>query len=97
MGDKSSMHRLLTTWHPLHGIPVASLRAAGVSSLPVRTIDVCGGHHSMVSLPGILEKASSTLTTLNVDCYSFDMLRNFDPYLHGLRRICLTRCRFGPV
>jgi hypothetical protein len=53
---------------PSRCVPASALRAAGVSSLPIETLDIAGcDYKSGRRLDGILELASSTIRTLNVD------------------------------
>ncbi|OIW33581.1 hypothetical protein CONLIGDRAFT_184466 [Coniochaeta ligniaria NRRL 30616] len=61
----------LTQRSPWNAIPVSGLRIAGVSSLSLQTIDVCGYLDELRDrLGGILEMSASTLRNLNIDNYT---------------------------
>jgi hypothetical protein len=85
----------LTPRSPCSAIPASALNAAGVSSLSLQTIDVCGDQYdSRHRLGGILEMSASTLRTLNIDMYDSyddDEQGMLVCPLPNLRSICITR------
>lgn len=72
-------------------VPPDALRAAGVSSIPTQTLDITDGFSSPLSHT-ILELASSTLQTLNIDSYSGEQLVALpSPPMPSLKHICITQ------
>ncbi|KAI1774354.1 hypothetical protein F4818DRAFT_80234 [Hypoxylon cercidicola] len=86
----------LTGGTPSRNIPSSALRAAGVSSLRIQTIDLLGcGKDWGYRLDGILEMASSTLKTLNLNSCTSAGLQSLARPLPNLRNLRLTNCKFG--
>lgn len=75
--------------HPL------SLRAAGISTLPVRTLEIFDWQYFRVKdLDGLIDMTSSTLRTLNIASGGPLLISALAPHLlYGLRRLCILNCQ----
>ncbi len=72
-------------------IPKSALRATGVLTLPLQTVEIFGGMGDrIVVLSDLLNIASSTLSTINVASGGFGLLGTLASYLPGLRNLCIT-------
>ncbi|KAK1765460.1 hypothetical protein QBC33DRAFT_544346 [Phialemonium atrogriseum] len=83
---------------PRNTIPMSALSAAGISSLPLETIDICGSDSNLRHrLGGILEMSFSTLRTLNLELWDGEDLRSLDLdcLLPNLRNLCITSSRLS--
>jgi hypothetical protein len=77
----------------VYEIPQSALRAAGISTLPLRTVEIFGGAwYNVVGLDGLLNMASSTLRTLNIVSGRDGLLQTLATRLRGLRSLCITNC-----
>ncbi|KAI5860461.1 hypothetical protein GGS23DRAFT_581487 [Durotheca rogersii] len=86
----------LTGMTPRRSIPSSALRAAGVSSLRIRTIDLLGSGRDLgYRLDGILETASSTLRTLNLDSCTSTELHSLARPLPNLQNLRFTNSKLG--
>ncbi|KAL2181467.1 uncharacterized protein P884DRAFT_5386 [Thermothelomyces heterothallicus CBS 202.75] len=82
----------------LQGIPASALRTAGVSTLPIETLEIMCCIESLGSrLDGIVELASSTIRNLYIDiCDGVGLsLLNRRGYFPNLRNLCIANSRLS--
>ncbi|KAL2169368.1 hypothetical protein VTG60DRAFT_6142 [Thermothelomyces hinnuleus] len=76
----------------LTAIPAASLRAAGISSLPLETLDIACCDIHTGSHNGILDLASFTIRSLFLNMCDDDMLSELSKYAFpNLRNLCIAQ------
>ncbi|KAH8897655.1 hypothetical protein GQ53DRAFT_449224 [Thozetella sp. PMI_491] len=76
---------------PRRTIPIAALRAAGVSNLSLQTLDTCGSDSDLRHrLGGIFEMSLDSIRTLNLAFCSGHDIRGLISPLPKLRNICIT-------
>jgi len=77
-------------------IPLAALWAAGVATLPLRTLEVLGlSANRVVGLASILDMASPTVRALRITGAAGGMLRDLAPRLGELRDIYVGESKLG--
>lgn len=78
----------------LNDIPLSALKAAGLSGLPIQTVDLRGlSFHLSGQLNGILEMSLSTLRTLNLHSCGGWVLRYVARPLPNLKNVCITNSK----
>ncbi len=77
-------------------VPVAAMTAAGVSTLPLRAVEVLGMWASRAdNLASILDLAAPTLKVLRINGSATGVLESLAPHLCDLRDIYVIECKFG--
>lgn len=83
---------------PLKGIPASALRAAGVSTLPIETLEIMCCYETLGSrLDGIVELASPTIRNLYIDIcdgFGFNLLTRRGSF-PNLRNLCIANSRLN--
>ncbi len=81
---------------PLWGVPAPALRAIGISTLRIETLDIyCCDEGLGCRLDGILELASSTITNLYINFCDSVGLRSLARPFPNLRNLCIANSKLS--
>jgi hypothetical protein len=78
-------------------VPSSTLRAAGIFSLPLRSLDISAKDLDHKKLDAILELASNTLETLNIRQCNLPSLHRLSCPLPSMKSLCFTTSILGGV